>query len=113
MADHHTGSDSRHWLDRAACAGEDPEIFFPLSDTLAPGAEARLALELCRRCPVLSACRGWAVEQGEDNGIWGATTAAQRRAIRRATADGGLRPAHRRRHPPADGAPGAVTRSVG
>ncbi|MFF1272533.1 WhiB family transcriptional regulator [Streptomyces marokkonensis] len=113
MADHHTRADTRHWLDRAACAGEDPEIFFPLSDTLAPGAEARAALALCRRCPVLSACRRWAVEHGEDNGIWGATTAAQRRAIRRAAADEGTRPAYRRRHHPADDGPDTAPQPVG
>ncbi|TKS98941.1 WhiB family transcriptional regulator [Streptomyces lasalocidi] len=76
-----------HWRDRAACVGEDPEIFFPLSEGLAAGADARAALAVCRRCPVLLDCRTWAVEHGEDDGIWGATTAAQRRALRRATGD--------------------------
>ncbi|MFE5402568.1 WhiB family transcriptional regulator [Streptomyces sp. NPDC056580] len=72
------------WRDRAACVGEDPEIFFPLSDLIAPGAEASLARAICRRCPVITDCRTWALDHGEDDGIWGATTAAQRRAIRRA-----------------------------
>jgi WhiB family transcriptional regulator, redox-sensing transcriptional regulator len=76
--------ESTDWRDRAACIGEDPEIFFPLSDVAAPGAEASLARAVCRRCAVLTACRDWALEHGEDDGIWGATTAAQRRAIRRA-----------------------------
>jgi WhiB family redox-sensing transcriptional regulator len=76
-----------HWRDRAACIGEDPEIFFPLSDGLAAGADARAAMAVCRRCPVLLDCRSWAVEHGEDDGIWGATTAAQRRALRRAGHD--------------------------
>ncbi|WP_432018177.1 WhiB family transcriptional regulator [Streptomyces sp. 1222.5] len=78
------GSD---WRDQAACVGEDPEIFFPLSDLVAPHAEASLARTICRRCPVIIACRTWALDHGEDDGIWGATTAAQRRAIRRATAE--------------------------
>ncbi|WP_432138110.1 MULTISPECIES: WhiB family transcriptional regulator [unclassified Streptomyces] len=78
------------WRDQAACVGEDPEIFFPLSDCLAPGSDAASACAICRRCPVLTACRTWAVEHGEDDGIWGATTAAQRRALRRATTDGGV-----------------------
>ncbi|MFF7967064.1 WhiB family transcriptional regulator [Streptomyces sp. NPDC007903] len=43
-----------------------------------------LARAICRRCPVIIACRTWALDHGEDDGIWGATTAAQRRAIRRA-----------------------------
>jgi WhiB family redox-sensing transcriptional regulator len=43
---------------------------------------------VCRRCRVLLDCRSWAVEQGEDAGIWGATTARQRRAISRETHGG-------------------------
>ncbi|MGW0511562.1 WhiB family transcriptional regulator [Streptomyces olivaceoviridis] len=83
------------WRDQASCAGEDPDIFFPLSDLAAPGTEAALARAICRRCPVLIACRTWALDHGEDDGIWGATTAAQRRAIRRATTE--TIPAVRRR----------------
>lgn len=75
------------WRDRAACVGEDPEIFFPLSDLMTPGAEASLARAICRRCPVIIDCRTWALDHGEDDGIWGATTAAQRRSIRRAVAE--------------------------
>ncbi|MDR6974349.1 WhiB family redox-sensing transcriptional regulator [Streptomyces sp. 3330] len=87
-----TGSCGEHpatsdWRDQAACLGEDPEIFFPLSDIAAPGTEASLARAVCRRCAVLLACRDWALEHGEDDGIWGATTAAQRRSIRRATTE--------------------------
>lgn len=75
------------WRDQAACVGEDPEIFFPLSDLALPGAEATLARAICRRCPVIVVCRTWALDHGEDDGIWGATTAAQRRAIRRARSE--------------------------
>ncbi|MFD0224298.1 WhiB family transcriptional regulator [Streptomyces hirsutus] len=73
-----------NWRDQASCVGEDPEIFFPLSDSASPGDEAFLARTICRRCSVLLVCRSWAIDHGEDDGIWGATTAAQRRAIRRA-----------------------------
>ncbi|MGW5972599.1 WhiB family transcriptional regulator [Streptomyces sp. NPDC055186] len=73
---------ARGWIRDAACAGEDPELFFPLIERDSEPQVAR-ARAVCRRCRVLLACRRWAVEQGEDVGIWGATTAAQRRAIRR------------------------------
>lgn len=107
MADDHRSTAAGDWRDEAACVGEDPELFFPLSDTLVPGAEARAALAVCRRCPVLLPCRGWAVENGEDAGIWGATTAAQRRALRRAADSPPQRPYRRRG---ADGV-GVSTRS--
>ncbi|WP_323056027.1 WhiB family transcriptional regulator [Streptomyces sp. NEAU-W12] len=77
----------RGWIREAACAGEDPELFFPLTERESESQVAR-ARAVCRRCRVLLACRRWAVEQGEDAGIWGATTAAQRRAIRRELFDG-------------------------
>ena len=78
------------WRERAACVGEDPEVFFPLSDSAASETDARYARAVCRRCPVLISCRTWAIDHGEDDGIWGATTATQRRAIRRAVTE----PAH-------------------
>ncbi|MFG2266739.1 WhiB family transcriptional regulator [Streptomyces sp. NPDC048720] len=94
--------DRSDWRDQAACVGEDPEVFFPLADFSAPGAEASLARAICRRCPVILACRTWAIEQGEDDGIWGATTAVQRRAIRRASPEAGSRGRRRSRAPTDD-----------
>ena len=67
------------WRLRALCVGEDPELFFPLVETDTATERARA---VCRRCPVLVACRDWAVRHGEADGIWGDTTASQRRAIR-------------------------------
>ncbi|KOV89398.1 MULTISPECIES: WhiB family transcriptional regulator [unclassified Streptomyces] len=69
------------WRVRALCVGEDPELFFPVAETEVATARARA---VCRRCPVLVACRDWAVRHGEADGVWGGTTASQRRAIRRA-----------------------------
>lgn len=69
------------WRVRALCVGEDPEPFFPLVETDSATERSRA---ICRRCPVLLACRDWAVRHGEADGVWGDTTASQRRAIRRA-----------------------------
>ncbi|MFG2802307.1 WhiB family transcriptional regulator [Streptomyces pseudovenezuelae] len=78
-----TSMDGRRsgWRVRALCIGEDPELFFPLVETDSATARARA---VCRRCPVMLACRDWAVRHGEADGVWGDTTASQRRAIRRA-----------------------------
>ncbi|MER5507604.1 WhiB family transcriptional regulator [Streptomyces sp. NPDC059690] len=66
------------WRLQALCVGEDPELFFPLAETERATARARA---VCRRCPVLLDCRDWAIRHGETDGIWGDTTASQRRAI--------------------------------
>jgi hypothetical protein len=40
------------WLDRIACAGMDPDIFFPER-----GERAEAAKVVCRTCPVASQCQ--------------------------------------------------------
>ncbi|MGX5657951.1 WhiB family transcriptional regulator [Geodermatophilus nigrescens] len=40
------------------------------------------AVDECRRCPALSACRDYAVAAGEQAGIWGGTLPTERRALR-------------------------------
>lgn len=69
------------WRLQALCVGEDPEMFFPLAETERATARARA---VCRQCPVLLDCRDWAIRHGETDGVWGDTTASQRRAIRSA-----------------------------
>jgi len=54
----------------------DPETFFP-----APSEPADPAIELCRSCPVQGACLAWALEAGDLHGVWGGTTARERRAM--------------------------------
>jgi WhiB family transcriptional regulator, redox-sensing transcriptional regulator len=66
-----------HWRSRGACAGEDPEMFFPSHGD--PGAEAR---EVCSRCPVRRDCLDYAMEVDEF-GIWGGLDQRERRARRR------------------------------
>ena len=75
------------WRMRARCRGMPPADFYPGDQE---SRERRIAREhrakaVCRRCPVVLACREYAVENGESHGIWGATTPAERRA-----ADSGL-----------------------
>jgi WhiB family redox-sensing transcriptional regulator len=57
-----------------------PELFFPED---IPDAELRIkairaAKEICKRCPVLDICREYALESGEQFGIWAATSPAER-----------------------------------
>jgi WhiB family redox-sensing transcriptional regulator len=66
------------WTDQAACRGTDTEIFFP-----ANADEEAEALSICATCPVRAQCLEYAVRNKEIYGIWGGTTADQRRRIRR------------------------------
>ncbi|MFE6610974.1 WhiB family transcriptional regulator [Amycolatopsis sp. NPDC057786] len=68
-------------LGEAACRGEDPELFFPVTET-GPGArQAARAKAVCARCPVISACLAHAVENGLAHGIFGGLTGSERRQV--------------------------------
>jgi WhiB family redox-sensing transcriptional regulator len=70
------------WRTRAACRGHDTEAWFPVSRS-AKDTEVAAAKAFCRRCPVQPACLRWALESGEQHGIYGGFTADERRAINR------------------------------
>ena len=75
-----TGVDWRH---RAACVGQDGNLFFPLSSTEASDAVRDRAKEVCGGCPVRQPCLDWALEVGVDDGIFGGLTARERRTLKR------------------------------
>lgn len=64
------------WRTRGVCQTVDPETFFP-----APTDPPDAAVALCGTCPVQGACLAWALEAGDCHGVWGATTARERRAM--------------------------------
>lgn len=68
--------DNSSWIERALCAESDPSIFLG-------GVENshKLAISTCNRCPVKTDCLDFALKNGEDNGIWGGTTPAERREL--------------------------------
>lgn len=69
------------WRDRAACRDEDPERFFP-TDLQTNGPQTVEAKAFCRLfCQVQDECLAWALGKGEDWGIWGGLTPAERRAL--------------------------------
>ncbi|MER8223541.1 WhiB family transcriptional regulator [Streptomyces sp. NPDC094143] len=65
-----------------ACTAYDG--FFP-DDYHAGSPEVQAATALCRRCPLVRACLIWALDNPTltYDGIWGATTPAQRKVLRR------------------------------
>lgn len=73
------------WRHRAACRGYDPEIWFPTAAEGASVFEAQVAeaKSVCAMCPVRFECLTWALESGQDYGVWGGLTEGERRALRR------------------------------
>jgi WhiB family redox-sensing transcriptional regulator len=66
------------WMARAACRGSTVN-FFPDSPRRGLPPDVSAPLAICAGCPVTYECREFAEEHGEA-GIWGGTTARQRRA---------------------------------
>ena len=74
---------SMAWLDYAACRGSDPDLFFPATDVSPGRAQVEAAKKVCRPCPVKGTCLSRALDYGPEAGIWGGTTEAERRLLRR------------------------------
>ena len=77
------GWDEAGWRERAACRGEDPELFFPIGSTGPALDQIAEAKEVCGRCPVREACLDFALSTGQAYGIWGGLTEDERRSLRR------------------------------
>lgn len=76
-----------NWRTQAACMNADPELFFPTGEKSPVDREQiKKAKEYCGRCLAKYACLEYALENNEDFGVWGGTTAGERKSIKRATA---------------------------
>jgi WhiB family redox-sensing transcriptional regulator len=71
------------WRHRALCRDEDPELFFPIGTTGPAAQQVDEAKAVCRRCDVRTECLQWALETGQDAGVWGGTSEEERRALKR------------------------------
>ena len=71
------------WRHRAICRDEDPELFFPVGTSGPALLQIAEAKSVCRRCPVVSECLAWALESGQDAGVWGGMSEDERRAYKR------------------------------
>lgn len=74
---------------RMACkdAG-DPDAFTEEGTTRAGRERTERAKAVCRMCPLRATCAEWATET-EQLGVWGATTTAERKKIRKYRKEGG------------------------
>ena len=65
------------WQQYGACRGEDIETFVP-----SLGGNFARARQLCRGCSVRQECLNFAMDDEEVIGMWGGTTATERRQMR-------------------------------
>jgi len=78
---------STDWRHRAACATEDPDLFFPAGTTGLFVAQIEAAKRVCAACPVSLACLDWALDTGQAAGIWGGLSEQERRDLTRTRPD--------------------------
>ncbi len=71
------------WRHRATCLDEDPELFFPIGNAGPALLQIEEAKAVCRRCEVTETCLKWALESGQDTGVWGGLSEDERRALKR------------------------------
>lgn len=72
-----------NWRYRAACATQDPELFFPLG-LPGPGvARIDAAKQVCAGCPVREPCLTWALRTKTEYGVWGGLDEVERQALTR------------------------------
>jgi WhiB family redox-sensing transcriptional regulator len=72
-----------NWRDDAACRDADRDLFFPVGTTGPALRHIDEAKRICRACPAQTQCLAWALDHGVTDGVWGGTTADERRAILR------------------------------
>ncbi|MGX1266923.1 WhiB family redox-sensing transcriptional regulator [Streptomyces phaeoluteigriseus] len=74
------------WRHNAVCREEDPDLFFPIGNTGPALLQIDEAKAVCRRCPVMDQCLQWALESGQEFGVWGGLSEDERRSMRRRAA---------------------------
>lgn len=74
---------TQDWRHRAACIDEDSELFFPIGNGGGAAYQTRGAKAVCGGCEVREECLTWALDTGQDHGIWGGLTEEERRSMKR------------------------------
>jgi len=67
------------WMSMGACAGTDPEVFFPHD-----GIGVEVAKQICAGCNITEPCLEYALAHRIEHGVWGGCSERQRRRILRA-----------------------------
>lgn len=70
------------WAERAACAGMDPDLWFPRDDADRYRGSYARARAVCTGCDVQAECLALAVRHGIEHGMWGGLAPNERHALR-------------------------------
>ncbi len=81
LATSDAAAEEHAWRNNAACLTEDPELFFPEGESERYRAQIEAALNVCHGCEVVESCLSYALETEQRTGIWGGTTATERREL--------------------------------
>jgi len=68
-------------LPGALCRHQDPALWFP-----GRGQSHEDAKAICRACPARAECLDWAIQAGEQAGVWGGASPGERARLRRSRA---------------------------
>lgn len=74
-------ADTGDWRDDAECRRHDPDLWFAVGHSPGWQAKTEEAKSICGRCPVRSVCLEWALSTGQQAGVWGGLTEAERRTL--------------------------------
>jgi WhiB family redox-sensing transcriptional regulator len=67
------------WAEDALCAETWPDAFFPRRDEW---AQLHAARRVCAACPVAVQCFEFAMRTDQMHGVWGGTSAIERKRLR-------------------------------
>jgi len=79
-------AEAMDWRHQSACRDEDPELFFPVGNTGPAISQIEEAKKVWNRCSVNERFLQWALESGQDAGVWGGLSEDERRALKRRAA---------------------------
>ena len=68
---------------KLSAAKRIPSCSSPVGNSGPALAQIAKAKVVCNRCPVTSQCLAWALETGQDAGVWGGMSEDERRALKR------------------------------
>jgi WhiB family redox-sensing transcriptional regulator len=85
-----------NWRAAAACLSADPDLFFPISTQGPAEKQIARAKRICAGCGVRQECLEYALAHDQCYGIWGGTTAEDRRLDRRRKRRRAAAAAHKR-----------------